>query len=377
MRNKFRINIPMDLHALYLSCFKARCYKISQLFQPGDVFFFSPKWIENDFMKPVVHPTVLYITMLPNHEIHQNSVIQMDVLDQGTRITIYEFNDRVSGTKTKKEHIILKAYDELPTSFEYADEQTFRAINQLRCQKDDWELLQIVDAIEKTTAGFHLMHKYFFELDAPSEATLESLFMKCVLENGFNIAYLPVCAGDQNGAFIHYSKNNEIIKNNVLLDCGSKNPFGYCADITRCYSKNATSCAMYQAIYNLVLDVKKTCEQYLIDTLMRHEKISLRDLHRIATNKFAENLPQILKKKTVSVDDYFTHFIGHSIGLEVHDTECAELLPGCVFTLEPGLYFQNETNEKLQSIGGIRIEDVYLISSDFKLVCLSAHITYE
>lgn len=375
MQNNFRINIPNDIHALFLSCFKARCYKISQLFQPGNVFFVSPKWIENDFMKPVVHPTVLYITMLPNHEIHQNSVIQMDVLDQDTRITIYEFNDMISGTSTKKEHITRKSYDELPSNIQYADERILSAINQLRCIKDNWELLQMVDAIEKTNTGFQLMNKSFFESDKLSEATLESLFMKCVLENGFNIAYLPVCAGDQNGAFIHYSKNNEVIKNNVLLDCGSKNPFGYCSDITRCYSKNATSSGgMYQAIYNLVMGVKNMCEQYLIDKLMRHEKISLTELHRIAKNKFAEELPQILKKKTVSVDDYFTHFIGHSIGLEVHDIECGELFPGSVFTIEPGLYFHNEPNEQLQSIGGIRIEDMYLISFDYKLVCLSGHI---
>jgi Xaa-Pro aminopeptidase len=378
MRTTFNIPIPNnDVHALYLSCFKARCKKLSTLFELGDGFYFSAKWIENDFIKPLVHPTVLYITMLQNHEIHQNSVIHLQVLDKDVRITVYEFNDVVSGitTTASKEHLIIKSFDELPQNIALAGEHVLRSVNKLRRQKDDWELLQMVDAIENTRAGFKAMNDHFFQEDRPNESQLESLFMKCVLENGFMMAYAPICAGDQNGAFIHYSNNNCIIHNNVLLDCGSRNPFGYCADITRCYSKlQSGSNHIYFEIYDVVDTVKKTCEQHLTDKLMQHETPSFSELHTLAKNKFKEHLPSILKRENVLVDDYFTHFIGHSIGLEVHDIDCASLLPGCVFTLEPGLYFYNDPDEQLRSIGGIRIEDMYYITDAYELVCLSAAI---
>ncbi len=378
MRTTYRILIPNnDVYALYLRCFKARCKKLASLFEPGNGFYFSAKWIENDFIKPLVHPTVLYITMLQNHEIHQNSVIHMQVLDEDTRITIYEFNDLVSGitTTASKEHLIIKSVDDLPPNVVLADEHVFRSVNELRRQKDDWELLQMVDAIEKTRSGFMAMKHHFLQEDDPNESQLESMFMKCVLENGFTVAYVPICAGDQNGAFIHYSNNNCTIRNNVLLDCGSRNPFGYCSDITRCYSKiPSESTHIYFEIYQLVDSIKKTCEQHLTDQLMKRETPSFNELHNVAKNKFKERLPAILKRKNVLVDDYFTHFIGHSIGLEVHDIDCPSLLPGCVFTIEPGLYFYNDPNEQLRSIGGIRIEDMYYITDDYELVCLSAKV---
>jgi len=379
MRTTHRILIPNnDVHSLYLNCFKARCHKISTLFKPGDGFYFSAKWIENDFIKPLVHPTVLYLTMLQNHEIHQNSIIHIQIFDKDTRITIYEFNDVVSGitTNASKDHLIIKSIDELPQNMALAEEHVLQLINKLRRQKDDWELLQIVDAIEKTHAGFKAMKDHFFQEDRPNESQLESVFMKSVLENGFTTAYAPICAGDSNGAFIHYSNNNCTIRTNVLLDCGSRNPFGYCADITRCYSKLPfESNLIYFEIYNLVNSVKKACEQHLIDKLMKHKTpSSFTELHELAKNKFNERLPSILKKTNVTAEDYFTHFIGHSIGLETHDIHCELLSPGCIFTLEPGLYFYNDTNEQLRSMGGIRIEDMYYITEGYELVCLSAYI---
>ena len=107
---------------------------------------------------------------------------------------------------------------------------------------------------------------------------------------------------------------------------------------------------------------------------MRHEKPSLNNLNKVAKSLFKESLQIVLKRKNVSIDDYFTHFIGHSIGLEVHDIDCAILGPGSVFTIEPGLYFYGDENESLRSIGGIRIEDMYYINDRFELVCLSGNI---
>ena len=56
--------------------------------------------------------------------------------------------------------------------------------------------------------------------------------------------------------------------------------------------------------------------------------------------------------------DCFFHGTGHHLGLEVHDiTPDMSMKPGCVITIEPGIYIQSENI-------GIRIEDDILITRE-------------
>ena len=69
------------------------------------------------------------------------------------------------------------------------------------------------------------------------------------------------------------------------------------------------------------------------------------------------------KKETV--DHLFTHSLGHGIGLQTHEPPIMRrdgrdkditLQPGMVITIEPGLY--------LAGVGGVRLEDMILITQD-------------
>lgn len=66
--------------------------------------------------------------------------------------------------------------------------------------------------------------------------------------------------------------------------------------------------------------------------------------------------------KEQGTDQYFVHSLGHGLGLRVHEAPSASprskdtLTAGMVVTVEPGLYVPGE--------GGVRIEDVVLITED-------------
>jgi Xaa-Pro aminopeptidase len=57
----------------------------------------------------------------------------------------------------------------------------------------------------------------------------------------------------------------------------------------------------------------------------------------------------------------FIHSTGHGVGLDVHERPSvgpggAELQPGQVITIEPGLYDP--------AVGGVRIEDIVVVTDD-------------
>jgi len=68
---------------------------------------------------------------------------------------------------------------------------------------------------------------------------------------------------------------------------------------------------------------------------------------------------------------YWLHGLGHMVGIDVHDPAeyPAVLKPGMVFTIEPGVYIPEE---KI----GVRIECVFLVGADGKLIDLTAALPH-
>jgi Xaa-Pro aminopeptidase len=88
------------------------------------------------------------------------------------------------------------------------------------------------------------------------------------------------------------------------------------------------------------------------------------DIHRLVCDLFHEHgyATQLHKPDGESVTDGYPHATGHGVGLEVHErpgvgrVESEPLVEGDVIALEPGLY--------RQGLGGVRLEDLVLVTAD-------------
>src|SRR5690606_243844 len=118
---------------------------------------------------------------------------------------------------------------------------------------------------------------------------------------------------------------------------------GYCSDITRTVAYGDID-DRKKEIYDIVLKSQLTAIE------ASRAGVSCADVDLTARNIIAG----------AGFGEYFTHRLGHGLGISVHEypsvTEKNSLVleEGMVFTIEPGIY--------LPGIGGVRIEDDILIT---------------
>jgi Xaa-Pro aminopeptidase len=128
---------------------------------------------------------------------------------------------------------------------------------------------------------------------------------------------------------------------------------GYFGDITRTVVRGRASEAVRR----------------LYDTVLRGQTIAFRkvrantptgDAHR-AVQEFFEQQGYKTRRRNGRMEGFF-HGTGHGLGLEIHESprisanSTGTLKPGHVVTVEPGLYYPE--------IGGVRLEDVALVTTN-------------
>lgn len=163
---------------------------------------------------------------------------------------------------------------------------------------------------------------------------------------GASRQYNPVVGFGINAADPHHIPDETVIKDGdtVLLDAGCVVD-NYSCDMTRTFYFKRKPPKEVVDIYNTVKAANEETEKIL------KPRITFSSIDGYARNIIS----------TAGYGDYFTHRLGHFIGLQDHDFGNVSsdnynfTARGNTFSIEPGIYDKK--------IAGVRIEDVVLITS--------------
>lgn len=245
------------------------------------------------------------------------------------------------------------------------------------------------------------------------EYELEAKFQYEIYRNGGcrKCAYTCICACGPNAAVLHYGhaaapNDRQLLPTDMaLLDMGAEY-HGYVSDITCSFPFSGTFSEDQRSIYQGVLEAQRVVLQHMF------AGTRWTDCHRLAEKAIIKNLQKIgVLKAEFSVEEmaegcvgavFMPHGLGHLIGCDTHDVggylpDSPERMPvpglnklrtarvlevGMVLTNEPGCYFidallqkalsspdqskyfDTEVLSRFKGFGGVRLEDVVLVTDN-------------
>jgi Xaa-Pro aminopeptidase len=252
-----------------------------------------------------------------------------------------------------------------------ASNNVTRLTMPLRQVKDAGEIALLRKASDASIAAQRVMMKA--AKPGVTERTLAGKMTEAWFENGCERpSYAPIVGSGINSTTLHYSDNTRTLQDGdiLLVDAACEYSM-YASDITRTVPVNGHFTPRQREIYNVVLGA----QQAAIDAFVAGKsKINDRDrkdpdsLDQAAYN-YIDTHGKSLDGKPLG--QYWIHGLGHMVGIDVHDPADypAVLKPGMVFTIEPGVYIPEE---KI----GVRIECVFLVGPDGKLIDLVADLPH-
>jgi Xaa-Pro aminopeptidase len=218
-------------------------------------------------------------------------------------------------------------------------------VETLRAVKDDGELALIRRAAEITNAVYaELAEERFVDR---TEREIARWIAGRYLEAGSeSIAFEVAVASGANGAIPHGKPRDVAIEGGttVVVDCGCTIG-GYNSDCTRTFLTGMLPEELDRA-YQVCLGAQESS----LGSVRARARAA--DVDGVARNAI----------EAEGFGEAFGHGLGHGVGLEVH--EAPRLAPGSeetlaagnVVTIEPGIY--------LSGLGGVRIEDMAVVTAD-------------
>ena len=227
-------------------------------------------------------------------------------------------------------------------------------VNKLRIRKSANEIAMI----EHTTNVSVAAHMAAWRRAAAglNEYQIAATMTNTYFEGGCErSAYPPIVGSGPNSTILHYSKNSRRMDSGevLLMDVGAECQY-YATDITRTIPVNGTFTPRQREIYSVVLGAQQAAIA-AIKPGMKLGKADENSLQKIAFDYINTHGKDL---KGEPLGKYFTHGLGHHVGLEVHDpgTPLTPLEEGNVITIEPGIYIPEENI-------GVRIEDTILVTA--------------
>ncbi len=220
-------------------------------------------------------------------------------------------------------------------------------ITKLRSIKDEQEIKSMIKA---SLCNDEVMKRIFPYIKlGVSEIEIHDHLLN-EFENLTNepVSFDPIVAFGKNASNPHHKSNNTILQYGdvCLIDMGCRHN-GYCSDMTRTFlQKNEKM----EEIYEIV----KKANIMAIEAVKPGKKFS--EIDKIARDYINSS----------GYGQYFTHRLGHGIGLEVHEgydvssTSETIIEEGMCFSIEPGIY--------LPDVGGVRIEDLVIVTKKGAIV---------
>lgn len=158
-----------------------------------------------------------------------------------------------------------------------------------------------------------------------------------------NLAFHTIVASGPHAARPHHQVTDRALSlgEPIVIDMGARVD-GYNGDLTRTIWLGEPNSRL-KDVYNMVLDAQQA---------------ALDGIRAGMSGKDADRLARAVVEDA-GYGDYFSHGLGHGLGLRVHEAPSASasatalLRAGEVLTVEPGIY--------IQGWGGVRLEDVVLI----------------
>lgn len=220
------------------------------------------------------------------------------------------------------------------------------ALDGLRQVKDAGEIDRIKRACSIADRAFAEVLNYIRAgvREIEVAAQLECLMRQYGSERA---AFETIVASGFNGCYPHARASSKVIAEDefVTMDFGAAFE-GYHSDMTRTVMVGRANDDQ-RRIYEAVLDA---------------QLCGLTAIRAGVSGKFVDKKARDLLK-SAGLEKYFTHGLGHGVGLEIHEeprlsrlSRCKELKAGMIVTDEPGIYMLN--------FGGIRIEDTVLVMAD-------------
>ncbi|KAK7689012.1 hypothetical protein QCA50_007703 [Cerrena zonata] len=198
----------------------------------------------------------------------------------------------------------------------------------------------------------------------------------CQRDGAQRLAYVPVVASGPNSLIIHYTSNNQIVRDGemILIDAACEYN-GYASDITRTYPVSGKFTSAQAELYGAVLAAQK----HLVTLCSESSYISLAELHRESCILIRKELNRIgfnLHGHTGTSDVeavLYPHYVGHPIGIDLHESSehyrSRKLQAGMVVTVEPGVYVPPSPSFPTHFHNmGVRIEDEVLIGKNHPVV---------